>query len=304
MSKIDWNDRPATIALGLTVVALLCAVCFIFGRDSGKSEVEPYNHTQHYAERSDIQIENICASKSTKEEAIKCAIEAKTQSRDAKREEHDLNAQKSMAQWAWWMILVTGIVGLMTFGVTAVGVWFVRDTLIATSDAVKAANKTNEIMVSGQRAWMEPIPIDKGALKFDEGRISVHICPIFMNCGNSVAQNVIVVPEIIDVSSGAESISFETKRIWGNTIANVVFPTKPTTWREYDTVSVTGNAFENAVHIKIKFTCFYKDDTSDKQRSTEIIYYVTTKSNDFEVPCNLSLESFGCAAMPGTLVAT
>lgn len=59
----------------------------------------------------------------------------------------DLQAQKDMALWAFWVVLVS----VLTAFITLVGVWYVKNTLKATADAVTAANKTNEIMLNEQR---------------------------------------------------------------------------------------------------------------------------------------------------------
>lgn len=51
------------------------------------------------------------------------------------REERDLQAQREMAQWAFWMVVVSGV-GVV---ITGAGVWLVRETLIYTAEQSRAA---------------------------------------------------------------------------------------------------------------------------------------------------------------------
>ena len=58
--------------------------------------------------------------------------------REEWRKEQDLQAQKNMALWAFWMFIASAL----SVGVTAIGVVYVRRTLQANLAAVAAANRT------------------------------------------------------------------------------------------------------------------------------------------------------------------
>lgn len=78
---------------------------------------------------------NRIAKSATARQSLIADIEAY---RQEWREEQDLQAQQDMAKWAWFMMIVS----LGGVSITAVGVVFVARTLIATREAVAAANRT------------------------------------------------------------------------------------------------------------------------------------------------------------------
>jgi hypothetical protein len=65
--------------------------------------------------------------------------------RDEWRNEYDLKAQREMAEWAWWMLL-TSAAGV---GITAIGVFFVAETL-------KAAIESNRLLGAALTAEVAP----------------------------------------------------------------------------------------------------------------------------------------------------
>ena len=63
------------------------------------------------------------------------------------RAQEDLYAQKQMAEWGFWMVVVSAAIGIPSLAVTAAGVIYVAKTL-------KAATQANTIMLSDQRPWV------------------------------------------------------------------------------------------------------------------------------------------------------
>lgn len=70
------------------------------------------------------------------------AISAKTETKDEKeRAKRDLNAQERMAFWA----LIMSVAAVIQTGLTALGVWFIYDTLKATKRTLRAAVRSNRV---------------------------------------------------------------------------------------------------------------------------------------------------------------
>jgi len=131
MSGSNWSERTAPIALGAIFAALIVFSSYQFGRDSGLLETEPHQHSNAYNDRSDEQIKGDCIASATVESAIKCVTEQKNRTNQANQEHrtnHDLTAQRAMAKYAWWMIVVT----FGTLLTAAAGIYYLRDTLKET----------------------------------------------------------------------------------------------------------------------------------------------------------------------------
>lgn len=95
---------------------------------------------------ADEYIKRVCvgADIDVLRECIEGALSA---SREDRRAEYDLAAQESMARWAWWMLLSS----VATVATTALGIYYVRETLRAAIDANRVSETTSIIQ---QRAWI------------------------------------------------------------------------------------------------------------------------------------------------------
>lgn len=142
MFKSDWYVKAAPAALMFTLVLIVIFAAGLFGYDLGRLQDETRYHTRNYAERSDDDIKRICSGFDTSAETVECAIKEKTSYRDAKRAEEDLGAQKEMARWAWYILLITGGVGTLTVIATGLGVYWVKKTLDVTALSVKLTRES------------------------------------------------------------------------------------------------------------------------------------------------------------------
>lgn len=77
---------------------------------------------------------------------------------DTERANRDLAAQESMAAWAFWLLLFTGIGLLVTSVATGFLLWQIvltRKAVKDTGDATEAMKTANEIAHDGLRPWIE-----------------------------------------------------------------------------------------------------------------------------------------------------
>jgi len=106
-----------------------------------------------------------CSKLATVEEVRQCFEDVIESSREPQRAEEDLYAQKQMAQWAYWLFVVSSLIGVMSVGVAIGGVYWVHRTWQlqrrATEESTKAtlaaveANKfQRRAFVAEQRAWI------------------------------------------------------------------------------------------------------------------------------------------------------
>lgn len=82
-----------------------------------------------------------CAAMPSTSEALICYRSIYEANADKRRAEDNLSVQREMADWAEGMLWVTGIVGVLSVGITGVGVYWVKETLTATTNAVAEAKR-------------------------------------------------------------------------------------------------------------------------------------------------------------------
>lgn len=80
-----------------------------------------------------------------------CIAKVVNTANENQRAQDDLEAQTKMALWAFWMLVATVFMAV----VTAVGVFFVFRTLESAVETAKAAHSANKIMQAEQRPWLE-----------------------------------------------------------------------------------------------------------------------------------------------------
>lgn len=131
------------------IVVIGLAIVFIFAFEVASSRERAryeQQRTSKYADDAEANIRRTCISVdySTQAECIRQVIET---SNEQQRAERDLSAQQEMARWAFYMLVVSSA-GLV---ITAVGIYYVRNTLVETRIAVEV---TREIGKAQVRAYI------------------------------------------------------------------------------------------------------------------------------------------------------
>lgn len=105
------------------------------------------------------------------------------------REEQDLKAQRQMADWAFWMLCVTGV-GVT---ITLAGVIYVKKTLDLNRalllETAKGAAAAYDAYVAEHRAWLK-VTLRKASVEFRGDEIKVSISVEATNMGRSPATEV------------------------------------------------------------------------------------------------------------------
>ena len=139
MSK---RSRIIAVASGLALLAAFSIAGYQLGKGIGELRGERQTQAQNYAEHTSDQIQSACIGLDTvaQTECVERIVKA---SNEDQRSEYDLIAQTEMSTWAFWMLWAT----LVMAAITAVGVYFVWRTLLATQDMAKDTTRIGEAQV-------------------------------------------------------------------------------------------------------------------------------------------------------------
>ncbi|UYV37662.1 hypothetical protein N4R57_00635 [Rhodobacteraceae bacterium D3-12] len=155
MPERNRNYR-ATLFEAFAIGAMICGVAVLtyaigrsVGVDVGRNEV---NARQHYEETKSGALAACVGLKAT--DLRECVIEAVESAQNQAESRQDLHAQQDMSRWAFWMMIISGL----TLFVTGLGIVWIRDTLIETRRAVRAADDavtvTREVGETQTRAYV------------------------------------------------------------------------------------------------------------------------------------------------------
>lgn len=206
---------------GITLLALFLAGNAFWLSRIGDDVNKQAATSQSYRDAQEI-FERECTELPSTKEILKCFRESIQDTRQPARNEEDVDAQKQMARAAWAMLFATLAIGLISIGLTIIGVLYIRGTLHytrltaehtqgmleearqateAAQRAADAASETNANAVKAMKADLRPwIKINQTSAHrvFAQKRgLSVSIQCHFQNIGRSPARSVATKGEII-----------------------------------------------------------------------------------------------------------
>lgn len=139
--------RQAVIPLLVALAAIFCLTCaYYLGAINAHYTERAAYRTRHYAEHSEKRISDECTNRELAAFS-KCVKEIVEATNEHQRSENDLSAQQAMADWAYWMMIVS----VAGFFVGASGVVLVALILAETREAVRV---TREIGQDQSRAYV------------------------------------------------------------------------------------------------------------------------------------------------------
>ncbi|MBE0453638.1 MAG: hypothetical protein IBX58_08160 [Roseovarius sp.] len=179
-------------ALVIAVIAILVLItAFDSGREYGKAIADNATNSRAYSSHAEQEIRGTCFKLHgpAQAECIRRVIEATNESQ---RAEKDLIAQTEMALWAFWMLIVTTVVAI----ITGFGVFYVWQTLRATREMVQDTRRmaidAREIGEAQVRAYLSiESVIIKVFCNIDSTLSWIAILKI-RNSGQSPARNVTI----------------------------------------------------------------------------------------------------------------
>lgn len=181
------RDRINEFAIGLTVVLGIAVIYFVgwtFIELKTEQRISKHYSGQYEASDASRKIAEICASE-TGLAAVECVIEQTKGQQERANDTRDLNAQEWMAHWALWMFVVTSV---MAF-ITAIGVWFVWRTLLATQQMARETREIGEAQVCAYLTFGGvSVTLIPGKRKLHKLTFSVAV----KNSGHSPAKQVVI----------------------------------------------------------------------------------------------------------------
>lgn len=128
MSFSNWRSLDKFIVPGIWVFfagfVLFCVWSLSWHYASNAYQAQ--DQSARYAAEAEQQIEETCFAAGT--DTAKCIREVIEATHEHQRAEDGLNVQRDMANWAFGVLVLS----VITLIVTAVGVWYVRNTLLVT----------------------------------------------------------------------------------------------------------------------------------------------------------------------------
>lgn len=135
--------RLSQIVAGIFAAALVATFIWNISAYQAQSTLEARYHSQEHAVAAESRIARACVNLQSAA-LVECVAEQVEATREEQRAEYDLSAQNRMAEWAFWVM----VMGAVTTGLTAVALYFVRETLTATREAVEDTGNATKAMIA------------------------------------------------------------------------------------------------------------------------------------------------------------
>lgn len=203
--------KVVSAATGILVAVLIVIAIWATATETAKDGYLAEANRAHYANGIQDRVKTDCVGQRQDTAAFaECVEKVISDANEERRGESDLEAQRGMERWAFWMLVVSSI----GVGVTAVGTTYVAMTLSearrttiaaikgadaaeasvaearkATKFAEKAANVAKESLVATDRAWIEVACEPISDLFFGEDDIRLEVRVTYRNVGKSPAVN-------------------------------------------------------------------------------------------------------------------
>lgn len=172
------------IALGLCAVIGLYLAGYSVGIASGRYGAEADGFSAQYADDTRRSVDHCRQTERSMSEADKCVDTVLAASRENQRGEKDLQTQREMSQWAYWLLLIT--VGQSVVGF--VGLIAVLSTLAQGREAIELSRLSSEM---DHRPWLAIKDLVFTRIEIKPDRVEFQWRCSFENTGNSPARNVI-----------------------------------------------------------------------------------------------------------------
>lgn len=154
MSVVGEDKRRVAKIVGAAVAALagclmILSFGYVLGSSGGYYDAQADGYSAQIGKATDSQIEGCFGQPDTTIlTARQCVEQAVRSSREDKRDEQDLSAQRQMAKWAFWLLLVTA----SQMPLSALGLYLLLRTIWQGQDALTHARETTAIEM---RPWID-----------------------------------------------------------------------------------------------------------------------------------------------------
>jgi hypothetical protein len=152
---MKWGGGFATFVVCVMVTWLAAAE---YGKQSGYAE----SQAKHSANTYSQEIENACKGFAGPE-LLRCRYEVRNSAADAERSGYDLQAQRDVALWTWWMMWASGFGILLTIA----GLYFLAANLTEMQEGRKLTQEALDLAKRDRRAWLS-IALKRGQKFFKD----------------------------------------------------------------------------------------------------------------------------------------
>jgi len=149
MSGSNWGPITTSVNAVFAVVFICLFALAVWNMSASytRNSIDAGRNTAEDSKNTKQKIESTCIA-TDRTAFSECVYEIVKTTNDAQRAEEDLSAQKDMAEWAFWMLTVSGL----GIALTVVGIYFVRENLREMQlqraighSAVEAAKESNTV---------------------------------------------------------------------------------------------------------------------------------------------------------------
>jgi hypothetical protein len=161
MPRSYWGGGFAAVAVLASVSGALF-YSYTIGNISGRLDTETSRHAARYEDATSKDI-NECYAKSDRAQVRECVNNAIKSSHENQRDEYDLQAQREMSNWAFWLLIVTVLHIPLTIG-----------GLIALIKTIEQGRDANQISQHGLNA-IQKLEEGKLLLTYSNARTEKHL---------------------------------------------------------------------------------------------------------------------------------
>ncbi len=177
----EWRSVLRISLIGLACLAFCIMVLFtgyFIGQSAGFYDAQANGYAGQYREATRQRIDECFRKGGPSPATTRCVEEAVTTGHEDQRSEGDLNAQRDMANWAWWLLIAT----FAQIPFTAVGIILLLRNIQQADAALIEARRIGEAQT---RAYLS---VSACTVVFAKDKIS--ILPKLQNSGQSPALRV------------------------------------------------------------------------------------------------------------------
>jgi hypothetical protein len=204
MLRGNWGGGFAVVA-ALASVSGALFYSYIIGNISGRLDTETSRHAARYEEATSKDI-NECHAKADRAQVRECVNNAIKSSHENQRDEYDLQAQREMSNWAFWLLIVTILHIPLTIG-----------GLIALIKTIEQGRDANKISQHGLNA-IQKLEEGKLLLIYSNARIENHVWRCTLQAAN-LGRSPILIQDCNSSISSKETTE-DAKPIWFELIAD------------------------------------------------------------------------------------
>ena len=281
-----WRTSLQTFAMGVAALAFFTLVLFagyFIGKSGGFYDAEANGYAAQYRAATQPRVDDCFRQGQSPNTTARCVEEAINSDHEEQRSEHNLDAQRQMADWAWWLLIVNAV----QTPVTMIGILL----LLRNIQQAEAANEiSRQAMIAENRAWMEIVPnFTLGDFRYQEdngGEFRINTIGTIQNIGKTVALNVgytialIPDPTFLTETSAVAEFRHGLLSRWGPVDTYSVFPGRDLP-REVETgalaesIRVTNfpdrEAFMPALCIGIRYNTIFDREGDPPHITLEVV---------------------------------